>query len=169
MAEFLIRCIAPALAWLAIAGADPAGFLVGALAVAGAAALGLRLDPGRTRAPRPGMLAALAPRFLWRSLLGGIDVAGRALSPRMPLKPGWSVLPTRLPAGAPRVALAGAFSLMPGTLVAGSRGDRLLVHCLDTDAPVAAEVRAEEVRLMAALRVAAAGPDGYRGRGDDAR
>ncbi len=159
MGNFSKGCILPMIAWLVVTGADPDGLAVGVVAVAGAAALGLGLAAPATRIVRPLALAALVPRFLWRSLLGGVDVARRAFHPAMPLDPGWHVLPTRVPAGAPRVAIAGEFSLMPGTLVAGTRGDTLLVHCLDATAPVAEEVAAEERRLLSAI---AAGPDAGR-------
>jgi hypothetical protein len=45
----------------------------------------------------------LAPGFLRSSLLGGIDVARRALHPRMPLDAGWIAYRTKLPRGLPRV------------------------------------------------------------------
>ena len=64
---------------------------------------------------------------------GGIDVAKRAFSPRLPLNPGWVEIPSDLPDGA-RVALGAELSLMPGTLSAGSAEGKLLVHLLDTDA-----------------------------------
>lgn len=44
-----------------------------------------------------------APGFLWRSLLGGIDVAFRAFHPRLPISPAWLVYPVRLSPGTPRV------------------------------------------------------------------
>jgi multicomponent Na+:H+ antiporter subunit E len=144
------RVLLPVGLWMVLTGADPDGLAFGALAVGASVWLGLVIAPARGSAARPLALAALVPRFLWRSLLGGIDVAARALSPHMPLKPGWRHLGTRLPPGAARVAVGGEFSLMPGTLVAGSRDDTLLVHCLDTDMNVAEQVADEEQRIIAA-------------------
>jgi multicomponent Na+:H+ antiporter subunit E len=153
------RVLLPALLWIVLTGAAPGGLLFGVIAVGAGMALGLVLAPASSRGIRPLAVAVLVPRFLWRSLLGGIDVAARALSPTMPLKPGWRHMTTRLPPGGPRVAIGGEFSLMPGTLVAGSRDDALLVHCLDTDMPVAAQMADEERRLIAAGVV----PQGGRG------
>jgi multicomponent Na+:H+ antiporter subunit E len=143
------RILVPVILWLVLTGGAPDGLVFGAFATAAAVLIGLAFGPAGGQAPRPILIAALLPRFLWRSLLGGVDVAVRALRPRMPLKPGWLVLPTRLPPGPSRVAIGGEFSLMPGTLVAGARGDALLVHCLDTDMPVAEDMKAEEERYLA--------------------
>jgi multicomponent Na+:H+ antiporter subunit E len=128
----LKRFLALALAWLALTGADSGAWLVGMLAAAASTGLSLHLLP-----PRQGLrlwaVCRMAPGFLWRSVLGGTDVAWRALHPRLPLRPGWRLLHTALPAGGQRVTLGGEISLLPGTLVAGTRGDDLLVHCLDLD------------------------------------
>lgn len=133
--------------WLILTAADPGGLAVGAAIATGGAWLSLRLLPpeGRT-VSLPGLIG-LAPRFLWRSVLGGVDVAWRAVHPRMPLKTGWLVHETRLPAGMPRVMLGNEFSLLPGTLVAGSLDGRLFVHCLDTEADIAGQIREEEARI----------------------
>ena len=136
--------------WLALTGADPGGIAIGIVAVAAATGLSLALMP-----PRAGValwpLAIMVPGFLWRSLLGGLDVARRVFDPRLPLRPGWKILRTRLPDGG-KVALGGEFSLMPGTLVAGSKGDRLLIHMLDTGQDITGEIAREEACFARALR-----------------
>ena len=78
-------------------------------------------------------LARHAPRFIFGSIISGADVARRAFSPDMRLNPGWLEIPNDLPDGA-RVVLGGELSLMPGTLSAGSKDGKLLVHLLDRDA-----------------------------------
>ncbi|MCC6009140.1 MAG: Na+/H+ antiporter subunit E [Rhodobacteraceae bacterium] len=122
-----------ALVWLALTRADPGAFAPGVAVVAAAVWLSLRLLPAR----HPLALWRLAlhlPRFLAGSVTGGLDVARRALSRDMGLRPGWISLRADLPPGG-RVALGCEVSLMPGTLAAGSRADgRLLVHVLDTEA-----------------------------------
>lgn len=133
------RALLLGLVWFALTGPDPGALLPGLLAVAAGCWVSLRLLPG----------------FFWRSLIGAADVALRALHPRMPPQPGWVELPTTLPGGG-RVAPGGSFSLMPGTLVAGTRQDCLLVHCLDTTRPEEAAVRADERALAEAL---ASSPD----------
>ena len=138
----LRRWLALALVWFALTGPDPAALLPGLAAVSLGTWLSLRLLPPACWL-RLWRVVLLLPGFLWRSLLGALDVAVRALHPRLPLAPGWVEVPCRLP-GAGRVALGGSFSLMPGTLAAGARGGRLLVHCLDSGQPVAELIAAEE-------------------------
>lgn len=135
--------------WLVLAGAQGIGF---GLAAAVAATW------ARHRLAMPGerplhflKLAMLIPGFLYRSFIGGIDVARRAFDPAMPLNPGWIAYPSRLPRGAGRVILGGELSLMPGTLVAGEDKDCLLVHSLDTALPIAHQVADEEARLRGAV------------------
>ncbi len=72
-------------------------------------------------------------------------MAWRALSPTLKLKPGLVACPLRLPEGGKRSAFCALSSLMPGTLPTGTdEQGALLVHCLDTSQPVAANLSAEE-------------------------
>lgn len=143
------RSLALAAVWLVLAGAEPEALLMGAVCVPLATWLSLRLMPGGA-AVRAGPAIALAPRFVWRSLIGGFDVARRAFDPRLPLRPGWIEIATTLPDGG-RVALGGELSLMPGTLAAGVDGGRLLIHALDLDQDVEAACRDEERRVKRTL------------------
>jgi multicomponent Na+:H+ antiporter subunit E len=118
--------------WVVLTGAEAKGLALGAVAVPAALWMSLRLLPAGSPL-RLWRLARHLPRFLAGSLRGGIDVARRALAPRLRLAPGWVEVPLDLPPGG-RAAMGGELSLMPGTLAAGSRQDRLLVHVLDTDA-----------------------------------
>lgn len=116
--------------WISLTGAE--ALALGALVTALAVWLSLRLMP----ATHPLVLwraVRHVPRFIAGSVDGGVDVARRAFSPNMRLRPGWLEVPTDLPDGA-RVVLGGELSLMPGTLAAGSEDGKLLVHVLDTDA-----------------------------------
>ena len=91
-------------------------------------------------------------RFPRQSLIAGIDVARRALDPRLPLCPGFVTVSPRLPPGTPRDAFYALASLMPGTLPADTNEDgTLLVHCLDTGQPVAAQIAADEELFAQAL------------------
>jgi len=148
----LKRFLFLAVIWLALTGGgDLDGLIVGVVVAAAGAWLSLRLLLPGPRGLSLISLARMFPGFIWRSVLGGVDVAWRALHPRMPLKPGWVVLPTALPEGAARVALGGEFSLLPGTLVAGSRDDDLLIHCLDTDQDVESAIRREEEDIATSI------------------
>ncbi|WP_295391287.1 Na+/H+ antiporter subunit E [uncultured Thiodictyon sp.] len=136
--------------WSNPAAAPVADVVVGLLAAAAATWASLHLlapTPGRLRL---GALGRLVLRFLWQSIVGGIDVARRALAPRLSLQPGYLVYPARPPPG-PRRALFGALtSLVPGTLPVGtdSRG-ALVYHCLDLRQPVADGLARDEALMIA--------------------
>lgn len=137
--------------WLVLSGGDASGLIFGAAASAGAAWASLALlPPGRRNIGLVGM-AGLVPGFLRSSLRGGIDVARRALHPRMPVNPGWIAYRTDLPKGLPRVVFGSETSLLPGSLVAGGRGDVLYVHCLDTGLDVEDSLCKEEARIAGTL------------------
>jgi multicomponent Na+:H+ antiporter subunit E len=144
------RAVLLGLVWLAITGADSEGLAIGAAVAAAATWLSLRLLPPGGPVPLVAILR-LAPGFLWRSLLGGVDVAWRALSWRMPLRPGWTEVRSRLPPGPARAVVGGQFSLLPGTLVAGTRGDRLLIHALDIGQDIARDVAEAEAAMAEAM------------------
>ncbi len=133
--------------WLVLTGNDASAWLVGAVAAGVAAGASLRLLPPTGRPVRLTALLRLVPGFIAESVSGGIDVAVRALHPRLPLRPAWLTHDVRLPAGAPRVSLASVLSLMPGTLAAGGHDGALLIHCLDAEQPIAATVAREERRV----------------------
>jgi len=133
--------------WVILTGAAPDALAFGLPTVAAAVWLSLRLLPpvGTLRLLRA---LAMLPGFLYGSLIGGIDVAKRAFSLRLALRPGWVTYPTRLGGGA-RVALGGELSLMPGTLAAGCADGRLLVHVLDRGAGFEQGIAREEGRIAA--------------------
>lgn len=89
------------------------------------------------------------PFFLWQSLRGGIDVAGRALHPRLPLAPGLLDLTLRLPPGPARVFFADTLSLLPGTCSVHLEQAQLRIHALDAASLREAELRGVETRVAA--------------------
>ncbi|MDZ7750078.1 MAG: Na+/H+ antiporter subunit E [Gammaproteobacteria bacterium] len=123
------RSVPFAIIWWALTAGAPASWWVGAPAVLLAAVASAALMPPVPLVWRE--LLTFVPFFLKRSLLGGFDVARRALTPRLPIAPAIIDYPLRLPAGLARVMLANTISLLPGTLGAGMDGDRLKVHVLD--------------------------------------
>jgi multicomponent Na+:H+ antiporter subunit E len=139
------------LIWLSLTGADPLGLVLGAVTAGAAAWASLELLPSGSRRVNLLLVLAMAPGFLWRSARGGVDVAWRALHPSMPLAPGWITWRTRLPPGGPRLSLSSMISLLPGTLVVGSRGDAIYLHCLDTSQDVAGDIASEEAHVARAF------------------
>ena len=142
--------------WLLVGGSTdswPAGLIVVPLAVL--LSLALR-PPVPWRVSLPAALAFI-PFFLLQSLRGGIDVAGRAFSARLPLAPALLEHPLRLPRGTARIFLLNTISLLPGTLSADLAGDRLVVHCLDSEALATDDLRRLEDRVAALFLVTADG------------
>lgn len=125
---------------------------VGALTALAAAALSLRLLPPAPRAPRLGALLKYLLRFLVQSLLAGLDVARRALDPRLPIEPGLLSQPTSLPPGAGRTLFGALTSQVPGTLAVDlDDPDRLLYHCLDRHQDATRGLTADEALFLRVL------------------
>jgi len=138
--------------WLVLAGVDLADLPAAAVAVVAATWTSLRLLPPGGARRSPLALARLALRFLYQSIVAGLDVARRALDPRLPLHPGFVTYPTGFAPGTARNVFTTLTSLLPGTVPAGDEGGNLLYHCLDVDQPVVSQLAAEEAALSRALR-----------------
>jgi multicomponent Na+:H+ antiporter subunit E len=138
--------------WLVIFGTAAPDLVVGAATAAAATWTSLHLLPPGRAGLRPVALGRLVLRFFWQSAVAGADVARRALDPRLPLRPGFVLCPTRLPPGSARSAFCTIASLLPGTLPVGSeQGGALLVHCLDVGQDVPTQMAKEEATFRAAL------------------
>jgi len=138
--------------WLVLIGMDPVHLPVGLAVAAAATAVSFRLRP--TSAPRFRALATpgIALRLARQTVVAGIDVAWRALTPVPAVRPGLVSHRLRLPPGAARDTFCALMSLLPGTVPAGLDAcDELLVHCLDVGQPVAAQLTADEARFLASL------------------
>jgi multicomponent Na+:H+ antiporter subunit E len=143
--------------WIVLIGVAPADLAAGVLAAGAAAWTSVLLSPPSPRRMRWGNALALVPYFLWKSLVAGVDVARRALAPRVRVNPGFVTYPTKLPRGAARNTFATFTSLMPGTVPCADEEDSLVYHCLDGGAAVADGLAADESRLCGT--VGAAGDD----------
>ncbi|SHL01835.1 multisubunit sodium/proton antiporter, MrpE subunit [Bradyrhizobium lablabi] len=131
--------------WLVLTDADSADLAAGSVAAVAATWASLRLMPAKQWKLRPIKLAELVLHFLRQSIGAGIDVAWRALDPRLPLRPGFVIYQTHLPPGTRRNTFCAIVSLLPGTLPCGSaEGDGLSIHCLDITQPVVEQLAAEE-------------------------
>ena len=142
--------------WIMLTGGNPGDLAAGAVAASAATWASLRLLRPSASRVRPIGLARLVLRFLCQSVVAGVDVARRALDPRLPLHLGFVVYPTGLPRGPGRSMFTTVMSLLPGTVPTGSdEKGGLLIHCLDAEQPVAAQLAAEEevfARVIAEAR-----------------
>lgn len=126
----LARSLILASGWLILTGADPSGLALGLVVVLAAVISTLWLPENHS--PRWSLrgTARFALAFVSGSLSGGLDVARRALAPRLSIDPVMIDYPLRLAAGPARNLFLGTVSLMPGTLCANVEGDRCQVHVL---------------------------------------
>lgn len=150
--------------WLLLAGAS--SWPVGAVVALAGGAIGAWLAPGEPHPWRPWRLFAFAGYFLRASMLGGLDVARRALHRRVDVRPCFATYPLALPAGQPRTLMVGVGCLLPGTLSAALDAERaqLLVHALDPDVlDSVPELEAQIARLFG-LRITPAVPQPLPGR-----
>jgi multicomponent Na+:H+ antiporter subunit E len=136
-------------AWLLMNG--PGDALVGGLAAALAAVLSLRLLPASPHRIRWRLVPGFTMRFLWSSVVGGVDVALRAFQPKLNLRPGFIVVPSRVPEGMPRTVFSSIASLVPGSLAAGENAEGQVIHCLDLGMPVKETMEADEARFLRLL------------------
>jgi multicomponent Na+:H+ antiporter subunit E len=146
------RAAALLLLWIIVSGGGGADLLPGLVAAVAAAGVTLRLlAPGAARL-RPILLVGLVARLLQQSLIAGVDVARRALDPQLPINPGLVRYSVGLPPGAARNIFTTLMSLIPGTVPIGADpGDALVIHCLAIRQPIAAQLAAEEARLVRAM------------------
>jgi multicomponent Na+:H+ antiporter subunit E len=152
----VMRAVGFLVVWIILTGDNPADLGAGAVAALAATWASLRLLPPSTSRLQLRAFARLVLRFLGQSVVAGADVARRALDPRLPLTPGFVVYPVGLPPGPARNMFTTLMSLLPGTVPIGTDArSQLLVHCLDVEQPVIAQLAAEEALFA---RVIAAAP-----------
>ncbi len=137
--------------WLALAGADSSDLFAAAASVVAATWISLHLLPPSGSRRSLVAMGQLALRFLYQSVVAGVDVARRALDPRLPLRPGFVGYPVRFPPGTARNTFTTLTSLLPGTVPAGEEDGKLVYHCLDIGQPVVAQLAVEEAALSEVL------------------
>lgn len=138
----LFRAAVLALVWWMLADGDTDSWVVGLPLVIVATLTSLAMLAPVTLS-LTGILR-LAPFFIWHSLRGGVDVAWRALHPKVPVYPALVEFNTRLPPGLPRILMVNTVSLLPGTLSADLRANCLQVHVLASAEAVPSQLLAQE-------------------------
>src|SRR5215475_6359729 len=148
----IVRTVAFFGFWLVLTDAAAADLAAGIAAAIAAAWASLRLMPPQNWDMRPLRVVGLVLRFFCQTAIAGIDVAWRALDPRLPLRPGIVTYRPLLPPGIKRDTFLTIMSLMPGTLPSGAIDDGgIAIHCLDVTQPVAEQLATEESRFVHAL------------------
>jgi multicomponent Na+:H+ antiporter subunit E len=138
--------------WLVLTDAAAADLAAGIAAAIAAAWASLYLMPRQHWDVRPLRVVGLVLRFFCQTAIAGIDVAWRALDPRLPLRPGIVTYHPLLPPGIKRNMFLSIMSLMPGTLPSGAKeGGGIAIHCLDVAQPVAEQLATEESQFVRAL------------------
>jgi multicomponent Na+:H+ antiporter subunit E len=131
--------------WLVLAGGNPVDLAPGAVAALAATWVSLHFLPPGAISVRPASLAGFTFHFLRQSMVAGVDVARRALDPRLPLHPGFVAYQPGLPPGPSQNMFTTLMSLLPGTVPTGpAPGSGLLIHCLDVEQPITEQLAAEE-------------------------
>jgi multicomponent Na+:H+ antiporter subunit E len=134
--------------WVVVSGGTAGSWAIGVPVIALATTASMALRSRRPESARQAVRPLAALRFLaffgWQSLRGGIDVAWRALHPRLPIAPGFLTFDLRLPPGPARVLVVDAVSLLPGSLSVALDGDRLTVHMIDIHMDIEWALRAVE-------------------------
>jgi len=121
---------------------------IGVFAAMAACWVSVSLLPAGSAHPSLLPMLTFILHFFHQSVVAGLDVAKRAVDPRLPICPGYIQFPCSLSAGPTRSAFCAFSSLLPGTVPVKSDADgNILVHCLDTRQAVADQLR-EDVRLF---------------------
>lgn len=151
--RFLPRFGLFGLVWFLLTGADAASWVVGGPVILLAVAVSLALAGPASDSPALSGLFPFGLFFLRQSLLSGIDVMRRALSPGLLLNPGLVTYDSFLPPGPALVLFVNTISLLPGTLSVDLDDHTVLVHALDVELPVWASLQNLEGRIAALFRL----------------
>lgn len=148
--SLLGRAALLAVGWWVLADGSFYHWPVGLGVVAAATAVTWWLSPP-SHSPQPTLRRAwaavvLVGWFLWRSAVGGIDVARRAVTRVPDTDPEYVEHRFRLPPGPARITVAYLNNLMPGSLSVRV-GDTLRIHSIATELPTLDQVAELEERV----------------------
>lgn len=151
----LCRIVVIAAVWIAATEASLAALGYGVVAVPAVTATTYALTgiprrrAGLTRSARGALgVVELAAWVIGRSIIGGIDVARRAIwLPGPDIDPEWVAHTTMLETSAGRAALALVANLMPGSLTASIDGRLIVVHTISPSVDVAGALASLERRI----------------------
>lgn len=149
----LVRALVLAAGWWVISEGNGAAVAFGAPVVILALSASALLPSARPPKWSAIGLAGYGAAFLAGSVQGGLDVARRALSPRLQLAPAIIRYRLRLATEAGRHLFVLTLSLLPGTLSVAFDGDDLELHVLfDRGDALVLQLRKLEMRVARAAR-----------------
>ena len=151
LARWIMPVALLSLLWALLTAGDVGSWVVGLPSVLLAVFALNSLRNGQSMRLHVARLPGFVGWFVWQSLLGGVDVAWRALRPGMQLRAGFVRYPVTLAPGPARTFMVNCVSLLPGTLSAELVDDTLLLHALDTKSDVMAGTRAVEQQVGSLL------------------
>jgi multicomponent Na+:H+ antiporter subunit E len=149
----LLRFTAFAVLWFVLAEGEFRYWGLVLIAVGGATFASLMLTPTSGLGFSLAGWARFIPFFVGQSVLGGVDVALRAVARTPRLAPGYVEVRFRLSEESARVFVANTMSLMPGTLSVRLTGDQLEMHVLDTAMQNVERVREVEAHAARMFRL----------------
>jgi multicomponent Na+:H+ antiporter subunit E len=143
---FLLRLLFFLFLWTVLSAADFAEFIMVVCIVLLATLTSMYVMPRGFWSLRPVACLRFIPYFLCHSLMGGWDVAKRALRPSMPLSPG--IIEFKTDASESQKALfAWCISLLPGTATIAIKEHSLSVHVLDRSLDVESSLHELEAKI----------------------
>jgi multicomponent Na+:H+ antiporter subunit E len=151
LGEVFQRLLLGALFWMILTSGSLYHWGLGVLAIGVGVALSLKLLPRKNRSLKKRALLPFLGFFFFESLRGGSDVAWRALSPSLPLKPTLIDYSLDLKEDAARVFFVACASLLPGTLSVRLTEQTLRLHILNEDLPYESTLKALERHIQAML------------------
>lgn len=144
----LVRILALSLLWW-ILTEGKAFSILGLLGIVLAVLASFLLLPPRSWPLRPLAVVRFLAYFLWQSLLGGLDVALRAMRFRVDVTPTMITHVFSLQSEPARVLFLWVVSLLPGTAAVDIHGDYARIHALDQRLADPAILRELEWRIAA--------------------
>lgn len=147
LSSALVTGAALAVLWSLLNPGDHASWVIGAPAVLAGVTVALLIPAGPRHVPSLSGALRFAVYFARATVIGSVDVARRALRPRMALSPGFFAYATRLPPGATMILFTNVLTLLPGTLAADLRDGWVVVHCIDVTQDIGADLTELEERI----------------------
>jgi len=125
--EYLFGGAAPGSAWQEVAAGVVVSLLLAFWARRYLPVMGLSMfSPKRWL-----VLSLYVPVFFYACVKANLDVAYRAVHPKMPIHPGVVAIRTTLKSDVAKLMLANSITLTPGTLTVDVSGDTLFIHWIN--------------------------------------